>query len=276
METSVERDMFGRIIQRSWAKTDFGKLPDDVEMWQLLQMTTPERAAYAESLRQKAASRARRIIRSGEYSYSLDRMMTLFGDEIGDYGGASLRYKDKRKLHGREYSLFDPVVVSAGRGRQGLSEEFNQYRDAHNALSAYITILQDFLQSQTSTLSGIRAMNTNWDRAIFGTVKRGRSITARHRMSADERKKFWAVYRELKLKYGDIKPNFFTSTDENGLMRVWSRDFSKFKEMSFEEIYAAVVKSIEEGSDFDRVPEASFFGRGDGVGGKSPFDDEPF
>lgn len=55
--------------------------------------------------------------------------------------------------------------------------------------------LQEFFESDTSTVPGARRVQAEQDRRIFGTDSRGR---AKNRMTVEERTDFWKVFEEYK------------------------------------------------------------------------------
>ena len=57
---------------------------------------------------------------------------------------------------------------------------------------------QSFHQSQTSTVSGARKVAREQDARIFGETKSGRP---KHRMTLEQRSKFWSLYDEFQLTY---------------------------------------------------------------------------
>ena len=55
--------------------------------------------------------------------------------------------------------------------------------------------LQEFFDSDTSTVPGARKVQSEQDRRIFGTDKRGRP---KYRMSVEERTQLWSIFEEYK------------------------------------------------------------------------------
>lgn len=77
---------------------------------------------------------------------------------------------------------------------------------SRNQLIHEVSKYSQFLKSETSSVKGIRRVNREQDKLIFGTDSRGR---AKHRMTNEEREKYWALYNEYiasdrasRFKYG--------------------------------------------------------------------------
>lgn len=64
---------------------------------------------------------------------------------------------------------------------------------SRNQLIHEVSKYRQFLTSKTSSVKGIRQVNREQDKLIFGTDSRGR---AKHRMSNEERERYWALYNE--------------------------------------------------------------------------------
>ena len=62
--------------------------------------------------------------------------------------------------------------------------------------------LQEFFDSETATVPGARIVQTEQDRRIYGTDKRGRP---KYRMDVEQRKNFWTLFEEYKkLRPADV------------------------------------------------------------------------
>lgn len=76
-----------------------------------------------------------------------------------------------------------------------IKKEVQLTKLTYNQLIYEIARYSKFFQSQTSSEKGIRNVNTAQDIRLFGADKRGRP---KHRMSTEERQKFWELYEEFK------------------------------------------------------------------------------
>lgn len=75
------------------------------------------------------------------------------------------------------------------RGKQAPSRmNMNQMRNE-------VFRLQEFFDSDTSTVPGARRVQAEQDKRIFGTDKRGR---AKYRMTVEERTQLWSIFEEYK------------------------------------------------------------------------------
>lgn len=66
-----------------------------------------------------------------------------------------------------------------------------------NYLIAELQAYYGFLNAQSSTVSGIREIDRQQDIRLFGSYTRGGREVAKHRMTDDERVKFWELYNEF-------------------------------------------------------------------------------
>lgn len=69
---------------------------------------------------------------------------------------------------------------------------------SRNSMIHEILEHQSFHQAKTSTVAGARKVATEQDIRIFGAGKSGRP---RHRMTVEQRAKFWSVYEEFQRTY---------------------------------------------------------------------------
>lgn len=74
-----------------------------------------------------------------------------------------------------------------------------------NQLLLEFAAYSSFFNSQTSSIKGIRKVNIDQDKRLFGTDKRGRPL---RRMSNDERERFWDLYDEFAIQKKASFTNF--------------------------------------------------------------------
>ncbi len=115
---------------------------------------------YVNILRRGLAIRIAQIEKAGEYSYALDK--------IG------------------ESNLKNIPASRIGKGRST--------KDRRNLLLQEIANYQSFFEAETSTLEGIRAVNREQDKRIFGVDESGQP---KDTLTSDERKEFWSLYSEF-------------------------------------------------------------------------------
>lgn len=66
-----------------------------------------------------------------------------------------------------------------------------------NFLIAKLQAYYGFLNAQSSTVKGIREVDRQQDIRLFGSYTRGGREVAKHRMTDEERVKFWELYNEF-------------------------------------------------------------------------------
>ena len=104
-------------------------------------------------------------------------------------------FTQQEKTFGKyKQSVYSPALDKMenfyeDRGKQAPSRmNMNQMRNE-------VFRLQEFFDSDTSTVPGARRVQAEQDKRIFGTDKRGR---AKYRMTVEERTQLWSIFEEYK------------------------------------------------------------------------------
>lgn len=109
-------------------------------------------------------------------------------------GARNLFNQQEKTFKRYEKSVYSPALDKMkdfyeDRGKNAPSRmNMNQMRNE-------VFKLQEFFDSDTSTVPGARRVQAEQDRRIFGTDSRGR---AKNRMTVEERTDFWKVFEEYK------------------------------------------------------------------------------
>lgn len=218
----------------------------DVSPMRLAIMDTQKRAELAQFLQGQVSRRLATFQRAGENGYAVWKL----GEDF---------QKINEKLN-IDMSPYEPVLKVKGRTRT-LSPIFADRKNPQNALAGYINIMQDFLSAKSSTVKGWRKIKEAQDYRLFGweervpTKKVGNRQyykTVKHldyRMSDEERKTFWKVYRELyKSPWNPI--NSYDSDIQRKFGSIWVT--GKFDKTDFETALAKMQEMIDERPDFLR------------------------
>lgn len=223
-----------------------------VDPIQLRSMATPQKAELAQFLRNQFSTRLNQFTRAGTVGYAVAKL------------AEDMDSSSKRML--MDMNPFDPIVTTRGKNRV-LARAYARRKNPQNALSTYVTLMQDFFNSKSSTVKGWRAIGLEQDKRIFGEIKDGRKIVPKYQMTDAERINFWRVYKELYRT--DWTPiNSYSSDSQREVGRLWiSGDFNK---LDLDEAYAKlaelldsrpdVIKETAPGNPADFTPQ-------DGVGG---------
>lgn len=213
----------------------------NVGLLTIMKMKTEERAELAQFLRNQFNTRVNSFIRANTVGYAVSKL-------VEDMANVS------EKL-GVDLDPFDPVVVAKGR-RRYLSPAFADRKNPQNALASYITMMQDFFKSKSSTVKGWREIGKEQDERIFGLVTRvipGREYKKRqnikyetrlkYEMTDAERIMFWKVYRDIQ-KTGWTSINDYSSGSQRIFGTKWMS--GDFNHLDFEEAYARMVDMLNE------------------------------
>lgn len=203
----------------------------------LLSMRTEERAELAQFLRSQYAARRAQFTRAGVTGYAMVKLEEDM-QEVSE------------KL-GIDMNPHDTVVRTRG-GKRYLSKVYAERKNPQNVLATYITLMQDFFNSKSSTVKGWRKIGLEQDLRLFGAKSKRASKTPKYRMSDDERVNFWKVYHELtKTEYTKVQD--YSSESQYMVAQLWqSGDFDK---SDFEVAYARLSELLNSRPDF--LPESS-------------------
>ena len=216
----------------------------EVSPMRLAVMNTEKRAELAQFLRNQFKSRMSQFTRAGEISPALSTL--------------SYDFTELNKKLGMDLDPFENVVTG-NRKLHKLAGDFATRSNPQNALAAYITVMQNFFASKTSTLKGWRDYKQEQDYRLFGHIEKEKSKYVRGRqyyrnkkvldyeMTDAERVVFWKVYRDLK-KSGWTEINSYDSDIQRKFGSVWRT--GKFNKEDIEEAYAKMLEV------FDNRPES--------------------
>lgn len=236
------------MVKISWQKTGRKwnlEAATNVGLLELMKMSTQERAELAQFLRNQFNTRLNSFVRANTVGYAISKLV----EDMADVS-AKLNIK---------LDPFDPVVIQRGRKRI-LSPNFAERKNPQNALASYITLMQDFFKSKSSTVKGWRVIGEEQDKRIFGLVTRvvpGRQYkkkqnikyetSLRYQMTDAERVMFWKVYRDI-YKTGWTSINDYSSDSQRLFGTKWMS--GDFNHLDFEEAYSRMVEMLNE------VPES--------------------
>lgn len=213
----------------------------NVGLMELMKMNTQERAELAQFLRNQFNTRLNSFIRANTVGYALSKLVQDMTD-VSEKLNISL-------------DPFDPVVIAKGR-RRVLSPAFANRKNPQNALASYITMMQDFFKSKSSTVKGWKEIGVEQDARIFGLVTKvipGREFkkkqnikyvtNLRYEMTDAERIMFWKVYRDIS-KTGWTSINDYSSDSQRLFGTKWMT--GDFNRLDFDEAYARMVDKLNE------------------------------
>lgn len=155
---------------------------------------------------------------------------------------------DIADLTGDKIDIFGPVVQTARdkRTRQ-LSQQWQDTAYTHQRLVQYISLLQGFLQSKTGTVEGWKKYTLEQDKYLFGKKGRG----AAYRMTDEERRTFFQVWEELKVRGWSPVSDYYSLTT-SGFAKVWQEDRT-FSHTNLEEAFQRMNRDF--GSMLERLRE---------------------
>lgn len=223
-----------------------------VDPLQLKSMATPQKAELAQFLRNQFSSRLSQFTRAGTVGYAVAKL------------AEDMDSSSKKML--MDMNPFDPIVTTRGKNRV-LARAYANRKNPQNALATYITLMQDFFNSKSSSVSGWREIGYEQDKRIFGTGKVGRKTVLNYQMTDAERINFWRVYKEL-YKTDWIPITSYSSDSQREVGQLWmSGDFSK---LDFEAAYAKLAELLDARPDVIKETKPgnpADFTRQAGVGG---------
>ena len=157
----------------------------NVSLSEILHMTLPERAELGQYLQNQLRKRYEQFSRARTKGYAL----TKLEDE----------YRPVAELTGID--LLTPIV-EPGKRFNMISADYYRLRNPNNRLLGYITDLQDFFKSRSSTVRGWREIGREQDNRLFGeqykTGRRaGQWYGAKYHLTDEQRTMFWRLYDEL-------------------------------------------------------------------------------
>lgn len=198
-----------------------------VDPLQLKSMETPQKAELAQFLRNQFSTRLNQFTRAGAVGYAVAKL------------AEDMDSSSKKML--MDMNPFDPIVTTRGKSRV-LARTYANRKNPQNALATYITLMQDFFNSKSSTVKGWRSIGYEQDKRIFGEMKDGRKTVLKYQMSDAERINFWRVYKEL-YKTDWVPITSYSSDSQREVGQLWmSGDFNK---LDFDEAYAKLAKLLD-------------------------------
>ena len=198
-----------------------------VDPLQLKSMATPQKAELAQFLHSQFSARLSQFTRAGTVGYAVAKL------------AEDMDFSSKKML--MDMNPFDNIVTTRGKNRV-LARAYANRKNPQNALSTYITLMQDFFSSKSSTVKGWRSIGYEQDKRIFGEVKVGRKKVLKYQMTDAERINFWRVYKEL-YKTDWIPITSYSSESQREVGQLWvSGDFNK---LDFDEAYAKLAELLD-------------------------------
>lgn len=94
--------------------------------------------------------------------------------------------------------------------------------------------LQEFFNSKTSTVTGAKEVMREQDARIYGVNKAGR---VRHRMTNEERDRFWSVYTEFLNQKKTAYVEFTSGKIQQYLGDILLKTKKSYDEINYEELY---------------------------------------
>lgn len=102
-----------------------------------------------------------------------------------------------------------------------------------NQLLLEIARYSKFFNDKTSSVAGIKEVNKEQDKRIFGTDKRGRPLKT---MTAEERTLYWTIYDEFKNMFPEWRGQPYSESIQTLLADVmFEQDFEGFKDLEDED-----------------------------------------
>lgn len=211
-----------------------------VDPLQLKSMATPQKAELAQFLRNQFSTRLNQFTTAGTVSYAVAKL------------AEDMDSSSKKML--MDMNPFDQIVTTRGKNRV-LARAYANRKNPQNALATYITLMQDFFNSKSSTVKGWRSIGYEQDKRIFGYdshLIRGRrhkgyqdirfEHTPKYQMTDAERINFWRVYKEL-YKTDWVPITSYSSDSQREVGQLWmSGDFNK---LDFDEAYAKLAELLD-------------------------------
>lgn len=165
----------------------------------------------------------------------IEELMRLGGEQgaakLREYLRA-LRYGYNRRVQSfRRQGIISHAEIAFNRSRATETKYKPVSKLNHNQLILEIARYQKFFTDKTSSIVGIREVETEQDKRIFGEDSRGRPLM---RMSQQERADFWELYDEFM-----HQNRRFDNEVQSGQVQFMLRDAiyqdEGFKDMSFAE-----------------------------------------
>lgn len=223
-----------------------------VDPLQLKSMATPQKAELAQFLHSQFSARLSQFTRAGTVGYAVAKL------------AEDMDFSSKKML--MDMNPFDNIVTTRGKNRV-LARAYANRKNPQNALSTYVTLMQDFFNSKSSTVKGWRSIGYEQDKRIFGEIKVGRKTVLKYQMTDAERINFWRVYKEL-YKTDWVPITSYSSESQREVGQLWmSGDFNK---LDFDEAYAKLAELLDARPDVikESAPgNPADFSQQGGVGG---------
>lgn len=203
----------------------------------IIRMKVPERAELANFLQSQLKRRVASYNRAKDYNhpFAYQKLQDDFKElsEIVDYG----------------FDFNQPIIESHG-NKHMLSPAYAALDNPNAKLYSYISQLQDFFTSKSSTVKGWREIIRNESMKLFGyreiSTKRGPRIYLNHMMTEAERETFWSLYEELKKSGKVVLPPYTSEAmKETGFTRIW-REKLKNNEWDFDDLTGMLNKMLAE------------------------------
>lgn len=218
----------------SWTKKEAGSYKWTLEeathmpILSIMRMQTPERAELAYFLQNQLRVRSNSYKRSNTVPYAYRKLI----DDFKDMGNEM------------NFDFNAPIINTRGRNR-GLSKQYASIDNPQNRLATYISLVSDFFNAKTSTVSGWKRFGQEQDIRLFGVeiINRPRSynfiVKPKHTMTDDERTAFWRLYNEIR-KSGRTVIYDSESMITSGFTKLWQDH-----EWNYEDLQSMTAKMEE-------------------------------
>lgn len=243
-----EKEYKWRGTKHRWTLREMQSI--DLASFEFLKMSVQERAELAQSMYNAYQTRRRQFIRAKTTGFALMKLEEDFETPALKRRGIT--------------NATAPILINK-RTRE-LNPAFLMTGNPHNALAAYINVMQDFLTAKSSTVKGWRQIAKEQDARLFGekyTIRIGkrkgetawRLKRGQYRMTDNERTMFWKVYREL-YKAGWSGVNDYSSDSQREVASYFTT--GEFRYLDMDEI---VIKLKERMNIHPEFAEEHISGR---------------
>lgn len=207
----------------------------NVSSMDVIRMKVPERAELAAFLQKQYNTRVRSFKRARYYNhpYAYTKLQQDF-DELNEASGYNFD--------------FNSPVIKSSKGKHMLGDAYANLEYPAQKLHSYISQMQEFFNSKSSTIKGWREIIRNESEMLFGSreynTKNGKRKVLNHLMTEQEREYFWKLYDEIR-KSGRTIIYDSESMRETGFTRIW-REKVKNKTWEYNDLTGMMKEMLNE------------------------------
>lgn len=197
------------------------------------------------------------------------RLKSMSPSEIGKL--TTPQTADLLRMFREKFDFREKQFLRAGKNvySPALEKMQNYYKESgarsgkklsRNRMQSELFRIQEFFNSETSDVKGARRVMREQDARIFGVNAKGNPL---HRMTIEERSKFWSVYNEhMRLRPQDNNPYMSGKIQQYlGDVTISNKKSRRKKDMMT--LLEELQKKIEEGEpEYDSFGFNIFSGRG--------------